>query len=55
MGISARDMIYGQDSFLEHFRRREQAQLLWKLSGYGKCQPLELPMIAKTGGYFIRN
>ncbi len=33
--LEARDKVYAQDGFLEHFRWCEQAQLLWKSSGEG--------------------
>ncbi|OJJ47624.1 hypothetical protein ASPZODRAFT_15076 [Penicilliopsis zonata CBS 506.65] len=50
----ARDKVYAQDGFLEHFRWCEQAQLLWKSSGEGDHRPPELPVSARTGGYFRR-
>jgi hypothetical protein len=53
-GYEARDKVYAQDSFLEHFQWCEQAQLLWRSSGEGKSQPPELPVSARTGGYFRR-
>lgn len=51
-GYEARDKVYAQDGFLDHFRWCEQAQLLWRSSGEGKNQPPELPVSARTGGYF---
>lgn len=48
----ARDMVYSQDGFLDHFRRCEQAQRLWKASGEGKHRPSELPECARRGGGF---
>lgn len=48
----ARDKVYAQDGFLEHFRWCEQAQLLWRSSGEGKKRPTELPEAARRGGYF---
>ncbi|PYH88324.1 hypothetical protein BO71DRAFT_454136 [Aspergillus ellipticus CBS 707.79] len=53
-GYEARDKVYAQDGFLDHFRWCEQAQLLWRSSGEGKSQPPELPVSARTGGYFRR-
>lgn len=53
-GYEARDKVYAQDGFLDHFRWCEQAQLLWRSSGEGKNQPPELPVSARTGGYFRR-
>ncbi|KAK4131537.1 hypothetical protein BT67DRAFT_152110 [Trichocladium antarcticum] len=50
--FEARDKVYAQDSFLEHFRWCEQAQILWRSSGEGKNQPTELPEGAQRGGYF---
>ncbi|KAI1460635.1 hypothetical protein F4805DRAFT_370557 [Annulohypoxylon moriforme] len=41
------DRIYGQDSFLEHFRFCEQAQFLWESSDEGNKQPTELPRFAQ--------
>jgi len=48
----ARDKVYAQDGFLEHFKWCEQAQLLWKSSGEGTKQPTELPEAARRGGSF---
>jgi hypothetical protein len=48
----ARDKVYAQDGFLDHFRWCEQAQLLWRSSGDGKNPPTELPEGARRGGYF---
>lgn len=53
-GYEARDKVYAQDGFLDHFRWCEQAQLLWKSSCEGKNVPTELPVSAQTGGYFRR-
>lgn len=53
-GYEARDKVYAQDGFLDHFRWCEQAQLLWRSSGEGKILPPELPVSAQTGGYFRR-
>ncbi|KAI1652098.1 uncharacterized protein F4817DRAFT_355530 [Daldinia loculata] len=50
--FEARDKVYAQDGFLEHFRRCEQAQLLWRSSGEGKNRPAELPEATRRGGYF---
>ncbi|WQF90498.1 Putative F-box domain-containing protein [Colletotrichum destructivum] len=50
--FEARDMVYAQDSFLEHFRWCEQAQLLWKSSGEGNKRSTELPEAARRGGFF---
>ena len=53
-GYEARDKVYAHDGFLEHFRRCEQAQLLWRSSCEGTNQPPELPVSARMGGYFRR-
>lgn len=53
-GYEARAKVYAQDSFLEHFQWCEQAQLLWRSIGEGKTRPPELPVSARTGGYFRR-
>ncbi|OTB01163.1 hypothetical protein M426DRAFT_75345 [Hypoxylon sp. CI-4A] len=50
--FEARDKVYTQDGFLEHFRWCEQAQLLWESSGEGSHQPTELPEGARRGGCF---
>lgn len=50
--FEARDLVYAQDGFLEHFRWCEQAQLLWKSSNEGNSRPTELPEVARTWGYF---
>jgi hypothetical protein len=50
--FEARDKVYAQDSFLEHFRWCEQAQILWRSSDEGKNQPTELPEAARRGGFF---
>lgn len=50
--FEARDKVYAQDGFLEHFRWCEQAQLLWTSSGEGDNRPTELPEAARRGGYF---
>ncbi|KAF1957787.1 hypothetical protein CC80DRAFT_559805 [Byssothecium circinans] len=50
--FEARDKVYARDSFLEHFRWCEQAQLLWRSSGEGSNRPTELPEAARRGGYF---
>lgn len=50
--FEARDKVYAQDGFLEHFRRCEQAQLLWRSSDEGKNRPAELPEAVRRGGYF---
>ncbi|KAL2193899.1 hypothetical protein P885DRAFT_71716 [Corynascus similis CBS 632.67] len=47
--FDTRDKVYAQNSFLEHFRWCEQAQLLWKSSSEGKRQPIEA---ARRGGFF---
>ena len=52
--FDARDKVYAQDGFMEHFRWCEQAQLLWRSSGEGTNQPTELPETARRGGYFDR-
>ncbi|KAK4237664.1 cyclin f-box [Achaetomium macrosporum] len=48
--LEARDKVYAQDDFLEHFRWCEQAQILWRSSGEGNSQPTELPEAARRGG-----
>ncbi|KAJ6179294.1 hypothetical protein N7519_009755 [Penicillium mononematosum] len=53
-GYEARDKVYARDGFLDHFRWCEQAQLLWRSSGEGRNRPPELPVAARTGGYFRR-
>jgi hypothetical protein len=53
-GYEARDKVYARDGFLDHFRWCEQAQLLWRSSGEGKNWPPELPVAARTGGYYRR-
>lgn len=53
-GYDARDKVYAQDGFLDHFRWCEQSQLLWRSSGEGQTLPPELPVSARTGGYFRR-
>lgn len=50
--FEARDKVYARDSFLEHFRWCEQAQLLWRSSDEGNSWPTELPEAARRGGYF---
>jgi hypothetical protein len=50
--FEARDKVYAQDSFLEHFRWCEQAQILWRSGGEGESQPTELPEAARRGGFF---
>lgn len=50
--FEARNKVYAQDGFMEHFRWCEQAQLLWRSSGEGKTRPTELPAGARRGGYF---
>jgi hypothetical protein len=50
--FEARDKVYAQDSFLEHFRWCEQAQILWRSSDEGQSQPTELPEVARRGGFF---
>ncbi|KAI3324270.1 hypothetical protein HD806DRAFT_63895 [Xylariaceae sp. AK1471] len=50
--FEARDKVYAKDGFLEHFRRCEQAQLLWRSSGEGNSRPTELPEAARRGGFF---
>ncbi|KAH6624147.1 hypothetical protein B0J18DRAFT_427420 [Chaetomium sp. MPI-SDFR-AT-0129] len=52
--FEARDKVYAQDSFLEHFRWCEQAQLLWKSSGEGTRRPAELPEAVRRRGFFNR-
>jgi hypothetical protein len=52
--FEARDMIYAQDDFLDHFRWCEQAQLLWKSSDEGKKEPPELPEAARRRGFFSK-
>ncbi|KAI1735778.1 hypothetical protein F4680DRAFT_434464 [Xylaria scruposa] len=52
--LDARDKVYAQDGFLEHFRWCEQAQLLWRSSDEGSHRPTELPVGARRGGYFGR-
>jgi hypothetical protein len=48
----ARDKVYSQAGFLEHFRWCEQAQLLWKMSEAGTRRPGALPEVARRGGLF---
>ncbi|KAJ6021964.1 hypothetical protein N7540_007468 [Penicillium herquei] len=48
----ARDKVYAQDGFLDHFRWCEQAQLLWKSSAEGTKKPTELPLFALMEGHF---
>jgi len=50
--FEARDKVYAQDGFLEHFRWCEQAQLLWRSSDEGNSRPPELPELARRRGYF---
>lgn len=50
----ARDMLYVQDSFLEHFRWCEQAQHLRRSSDEGENDPPELPELCRRGGFFKR-
>ncbi|KAK6952842.1 hypothetical protein Daesc_005136 [Daldinia eschscholtzii] len=50
----ARDKVYTQYGFLEHFRWCEQAQLLWRSSGEGNNRLTELPEAARRGG-FLKN
>ncbi|KAJ9298350.1 hypothetical protein DTO271G3_3955 [Paecilomyces variotii] len=50
--FEVRDKVYARDSFLEHFRWCEQAQLLWRSSGEGNNRPTELPEAARRGGFF---
>ncbi|KAI0968723.1 hypothetical protein F4678DRAFT_196690 [Xylaria arbuscula] len=50
--FEARDKVYAQDGFLQHFRWCEQAQLLWRSSGEGNNRPTELPEAARRGGFF---
>jgi len=50
--FEARDKVYAQDGFMDHFRWCEQAQILWRSSGEGKHRPIELPEAARRGGYF---
>lgn len=50
--FEARDKVYAQDGFLEHFRWCEQAQLLWRSSNEGSNRPPELPEAARRRGYF---
>ncbi|KAJ5609632.1 hypothetical protein N7528_010199 [Penicillium herquei] len=50
--FDARDKVYTQGGFLDHFRWCEQAQLLWKSSAEGTRKPTELPMLALMEGHF---
>ncbi|KAF5026925.1 hypothetical protein F66182_955 [Fusarium sp. NRRL 66182] len=50
----ARDKVYAQSGFLEHFRWCEQAQLLWGSSDKGNKRPFKLPEGARRGGYFSK-
>ncbi|KAJ5214998.1 hypothetical protein N7468_010677 [Penicillium chermesinum] len=54
LGQEARDKVYAQEGFLDHFRWCEQAQLLWRSSDEGKKQPPELTWDALNGGRFRR-
>uniref|UniRef100_A0A4E9DXV0 F-box domain-containing protein n=1 Tax=Gibberella zeae TaxID=5518 RepID=A0A4E9DXV0_GIBZA len=51
-GVDARDKVYARDGFLEHFRRCEHAQMLWRSSDEGRKTPPELPVEAQCGGRF---
>lgn len=53
-GYEARDKVYARGGYLDHFRWCEQAQLLWRSSCEGQKWPPELPLSARTGGYFRR-
>ena len=48
----ARDKVFSRDSFLEHFRWCEQAQLLWISSDEGTRRPPELPEVVRRRGFF---
>jgi hypothetical protein len=50
----ARDKVYAQDGFLEHFQWCEQAQLLWESSDEGSKRPPELPVVLRRRGFFNR-
>ena len=50
--FEARNKVYTQDGFLEHFKWCKQAQLLWRSSDEGTSKPTELPEAARRGGYF---
>ena len=50
--LEARDKVYAQDGFLEHFRWCEQAHVLWRSSDGGNKQPPELPVAARVRAYF---
>ena len=50
--LDARDKVYAEDGFLEHFRWCAQAQLLWLSSDEGIKRPIMLPEVARRGGYF---
>lgn len=50
-----RDKVYARDSFREHSRWCEPAQLLWKSSGEDNNQPPELPEGVRRGGYFNKS
>ncbi|KAJ5709147.1 hypothetical protein N7493_010481 [Penicillium malachiteum] len=50
--FDARDKVYTQDGFLDHFRWYEQAQVLWKSSAEGTKKPTELPLFALMEGHF---
>ena len=51
--VEAREKLYAQDGFLEHFRWCKHAQLLWESSCGGTRQPAELPLFVQRGGHFI--
>lgn len=53
-GYEARDKVYGRDSFLEHFKWCEQAQILWESSEQGRKRPRELARLDIRGGFFKR-
>ncbi|KLU91830.1 hypothetical protein MAPG_10779 [Magnaporthiopsis poae ATCC 64411] len=50
--FEARDKVHARDSFLEHFRWCEQAQVLWRSSNEGESKPPELPELARRRGFF---
>jgi hypothetical protein len=51
-GLEFRDKVYSQDGFLEHFKRCQQAQLLWISRREGTKKLADLPKFVRKGGLF---
>ncbi|KAK3311543.1 uncharacterized protein B0T15DRAFT_427861 [Chaetomium strumarium] len=51
--LLARDMVYSQAGFLEHFKWCAMAQYLWGMSEEGTVVPAQLPFLARTGSIFM--